>query len=169
MIGLLCVAGGSSPALAASRSWTGAGPNNLWSTPQNWQGNVAPVAGDGVTFPNGALQTTNVNDLPAGTLFAAIQFNATYIVSGNRVLIDNNIRLNGNAWRRVLFQCDITTGGNGATVMFVDVGDGRSLVTTGVISGAQPIRRSTKAPGTSAAPRRTPSPLKCGCWQACSC
>ncbi len=100
MIGLLCVAGGSSPAFAAPRTWTGAGPNNLWSTPQNWQGNVAPVAGDGVTFPSVALQTTNVNDLPAGTLFAAIQFLGTYIVSGNRVLIDNNIRLNGQCWRR---------------------------------------------------------------------
>ncbi len=141
VIGLLCVASGPTSAFAASRTWSGAGPNNLWSTPQNWVGNIAPVAGDGVSFPNGALQTTNVNDLPAGTLFAAIQFQGTYIVSGNRVLIDNNIRVNGANGAIVLFGCDITTGGNGATVLFVDVGPARFLITTGIISGAQPIQK----------------------------
>jgi autotransporter-associated beta strand protein len=136
LIGLLCIMDGSAPAFAATRFWTGAGPNNLWSTPQNWQGNVAPVANDVIRFPDGALQTTNVNDYPDGTLFFAIGFEATYVVSGNRVLIDNQLTLGGANGAIVAFQCDITGGGNGASQTYVIVATGRSLVTTGVISGA---------------------------------
>jgi autotransporter-associated beta strand protein len=141
VLGLLSIAAGSTPAFAATRIWSGAGANNLWSTPQNWDGNIAPVSGDFISFPNVALQTTNVNDLPAGTLFSSIQFLGTYIVTGNRVLIDNNIRVNGANGILVLFACDITTGGNGATELFIDIGAGRFLITTGVISGAQPLQK----------------------------
>ena len=62
VIGLLCVTSGSTPAFAAARNWSGAGANNLWTTPQNWMGNVAPVAGDIVSFPFGSAQTVNVNN-----------------------------------------------------------------------------------------------------------
>jgi autotransporter-associated beta strand protein len=140
MIGLLCVAGASTPAFAATRFWTGAGPNNLWSTPQNWQGNVAPVANDVLRFPDGALQTTNVNDYPDGTLFFQIAFQANYFVTGNRVLIDNYIFVGGATGTAVVFQCDITSG-NGGGAMYVNVADGQFLLTTGVISGARPITK----------------------------
>jgi hypothetical protein len=149
---------------------SGAGANNLWSTPQNWDGNVAPVSGDFVSFPNVALQTTNVNDLPAGTLFSSIQFLGTYIVTGNRVLIDNNIRVNGANGILVLFACDITTGGNGATELFIDIGAGRFLITTGVISGAQPLPENQRRDMEHRRhPAETPSPLNCERIRARSC
>jgi hypothetical protein len=50
VIGLLFVASGSAPAFAAVRVWSGAGLNNLWSTPQNWVDNIAPVSGDSLSF-----------------------------------------------------------------------------------------------------------------------
>jgi autotransporter-associated beta strand protein len=137
-IGLLFPFIGSTPAFAATRIWTGLGANNLWTTPQNWQGNVAPVTGDDLAFPAGSQQTANVNNYPAGTLFKAIQFLATYNITGNRVLLELNIIVNGNG-ATVAFQCDITTGGNGASQLFIGIDDGAILLTTGVISGGTQV------------------------------
>lgn len=54
-------------------AWTGAGSGNLWSTGQNWQGNVSPagIVGD-LVFTN-HVRATNVNDL-AGLTTSAIKF-----------------------------------------------------------------------------------------------
>ena len=60
----------ASSAEAAVRTWTGAA-SALWSDAGNW-GGTAPVAGDDLVFPVGALNGTNVNDLPADTLFNSI-------------------------------------------------------------------------------------------------
>jgi hypothetical protein len=35
---------------AASVTWDGGGVNNNWNTPNNWNPNAIPVAGDDVTF-----------------------------------------------------------------------------------------------------------------------
>jgi autotransporter-associated beta strand protein len=44
-----------SPARAAIRTWDcGAGGSGEWSDPRNWQGDVAPQAGDTLVFPPGA-------------------------------------------------------------------------------------------------------------------
>ena len=40
---------------ATSRTWTGAGADNNWTTPGNW-GGTAPVAGDDLVFPGGAAR-----------------------------------------------------------------------------------------------------------------
>ena len=51
----------ANPAQAASqRLWSGAGDGVNWSDANNWVGNVAPLAGDGVTF-SGGVRTTNAN------------------------------------------------------------------------------------------------------------
>jgi autotransporter-associated beta strand protein len=57
-----------------SRIWDGEGGNNLWSTPQNWAGNVAPQEGDDLQFPGGASQLIVVNDFPGGTTFNSLRF-----------------------------------------------------------------------------------------------
>lgn len=77
---------------AAERVWTGAA-NNLWSNPANWSGGVAPVAGDSLTFANG-VQTSNINDYPAGTAFGLIHAdsaNGPWTFSGNAVTLMNGI------------------------------------------------------------------------------
>ena len=137
----LFVAGSSSPAFAAFRTWTGAGANNLWTTPQNWDGNVAPVADDILAFPLGAPQTTNVNNFPAGTLFRTLTFSGTYVVSGNRLQLSGSLSVAGAAGITVVIQCDITNGGGTADYLFVGVNPGTILVTTGVISGAEQIQK----------------------------
>ena len=42
------------PAVA---TWDGGGANNLWSTPQNWVGDVAPQPGDDLLFGNAPVKT----------------------------------------------------------------------------------------------------------------
>ena len=68
LAGLAAFAAGAAPADAATRTWSGAGGNDQWMTAANWQGGVAPVAGDDLVFPVGGLQTTNGNDFPVGTI-----------------------------------------------------------------------------------------------------
>ena len=59
-------------ASAATLSWTGA-VNNLWSVGGNWNGGVAPVSGDALTFPSGAANTDMVNDI-AGLSLQSLDF-----------------------------------------------------------------------------------------------
>jgi len=66
--------------VAYANKWTGEGSNNLWSNPANWSGNNAPLAGDDLLFPSGALQETSVNDL--GFTFNSITTADTYRFSG---------------------------------------------------------------------------------------
>ncbi|MBN2578729.1 MAG: tandem-95 repeat protein [Pirellulales bacterium] len=56
----------------ATRTWDGGGGDNLWTTPANWLGDVAPAAGDNLVFPFDALKKENFNNYPAGTVFGSI-------------------------------------------------------------------------------------------------
>ena len=62
VVGLLLLMGScAKPAQAASqRLWSGLGDGVSWSDANNWVGNVAPVASDGVTF-SGGVRITNAN------------------------------------------------------------------------------------------------------------
>ena len=53
--------------IIATRTWTGGGGDNLWTTGANWAGGIAPAAGDNLDFPAGAARLESVNDYPAGT------------------------------------------------------------------------------------------------------
>jgi CSLREA domain-containing protein len=74
----------SPAAVAGQRTWTGAnGPS--WSDAGNW-GGAAPLAGDDLVFPAGALNTTNTNDLAAGTVFRSLTLSgAGYVLNGNGI------------------------------------------------------------------------------------
>ena len=69
------------------RFWTGAGANNLWSTPANWQGGTVPLAGDRAYFPAAAARLQNVNDLPAGRFFSGLGIFGNYDISGNAITL----------------------------------------------------------------------------------
>jgi len=79
-------------AQAATRTWSGAGADNNWTTAANW-GGTAPVAGDDLVFPDSAARkATNTNDFAAGTNFNSITFGNTgpayaggYTLSGNAI------------------------------------------------------------------------------------
>jgi hypothetical protein len=75
--------------------WTGGGSDNLWSDPNNWQGDLAPQPGD-ILFFTGTPQTT-VNDFPSNTAFSSIRFLSpsgwgapdlpTWNLNGNEVVL----------------------------------------------------------------------------------
>ncbi len=87
-VGFLLLAMFAVPAhAAASHTWTGA-TNQLWTTPTNWLGNVAPVAGDDLIFPDGVANTTVTNNFAPGTTFRSININGAYIMSGNPIVLN---------------------------------------------------------------------------------
>lgn len=79
----------------ALSEWDGGGTNDLWTTPQNWVGDVAPSAGEDLLFPPGAAQSTAVNDFPDGTVFNSINITETgYLLKGNAVELLGGIAYN---------------------------------------------------------------------------
>src|SRR4051794_3517617 len=78
---------------AVPATWDGGGANNLWSNPQNWIGDFAPFNNEDLTFPAGAAQPVNVNDLPAGFALGRIEFDGPgYQVSGNPLTLQGGLR-----------------------------------------------------------------------------
>jgi len=63
-------------AVPAMAVWDGGGgQNKLWSTPQNWVGDVLPMPGDDVQFSNpGSGTLTTSNDFPAGRVLGSMIF-----------------------------------------------------------------------------------------------
>ncbi|HJQ39444.1 MAG TPA: autotransporter-associated beta strand repeat-containing protein [Thermoanaerobaculia bacterium] len=142
-----------SGAHAATRTWDGGGGDPFWSTPANWAGDVAPVAGDDLVFPAGALQLTNNNDL--GVTFGNILIAGSgYLLQGAQINISNGITTTYGGTSRVHSQLatpvsqtfDVAAGGtlristgiNNSGVLTLD---GEYLV-DGVLSGAGSIVKS---------------------------
>src|SRR4051794_6189242 len=70
LLALLAAALTPAPALAATKTWSGRlFLDTNWTTPSNWVGGVAPVAGDDLVFPSNAVRFTSNNDFPPGTKF----------------------------------------------------------------------------------------------------
>ena len=120
---------------AATRTWTGNGGDDLWTTGGNW-GGTAPTANDDLLFPDGALRmTTNLNNFPGETKFNLIQFTGT---AGGYVLGASNASaiypvttiVNTNGDNQINFNLRIPTvptGGltittNGSGVLNVNAG-----------------------------------------------
>lgn len=60
----------------ATKTWTGAGANNNWSTALNWSGGTIPINGDDIIF-NGAFPVTGNKDCTYNGGFVGISFNFT--------------------------------------------------------------------------------------------
>ncbi len=117
----LAYSGGSTVTIDRTRTWTGGGGDANWTTAANWEGNVAPAAGDGLIFA-GNTQTANNNNFLAGTTFDSITFaNDGFILAGNSITLSS---IGGVAIDNVLGQnrieLPITTGSTGT--MIVDAG-----------------------------------------------
>lgn len=77
---------------AATRTWDGGGTNNNWTTATNWVGDVAPIAGDDLVFPDGAARLSTFNNFPASTPFNSIAFSGTaYTLNGATLLLAGGI------------------------------------------------------------------------------
>ncbi|MEO6095972.1 MAG: autotransporter-associated beta strand repeat-containing protein, partial [Fibrobacteria bacterium] len=83
-----CVLLMAGTASGATRTWTGAGGNDNWSTSANW-GGIAPLPGDDLVFAGSTRLTPN-NDMTPGTSFNSITFSAgsgLFTVGGNYIAL----------------------------------------------------------------------------------
>jgi hypothetical protein len=69
---------------ATTRVWDGGSQtNSLWTTPENWAGDVAPLAGDNLLFPADAARKESTNNYSPDTHFGSIKVSDTgYIFHG---------------------------------------------------------------------------------------
>ena len=127
---------GALPASAATRTWSGgAGPvNNQWTIATNWQGNVAPVAGDDLVFPIGVAQNVTVNNFPVGTTFGSITFVAAYTVGGNAFTMTGTLAVTSAASPTITIGVPIAIAA--APDLTVNVADTSTLELGGALSGA---------------------------------
>lgn len=75
----------------ATRTWTGLGGNNNWSTSANWDAAIAP--GDDLHFA-GTTRLAPNNDTTADTSYNSITFDANaglFVIGGNRITLTGNI------------------------------------------------------------------------------
>ncbi len=71
--------------VGSTRTWSGLGADNNWSTPGNWVGGVAPVAGDNLIF-TGSTRLSPNNDFTAGTGWGTITISASgFTLGGNSI------------------------------------------------------------------------------------
>ncbi len=85
---------------SAVHTWDGgATANDNWTNPTNWVGDIAPVAGDILVFPDGiGLTDRGVNnDFPNDTTFRRLVFiGAGYTVRGNRFRLTHGLETDFN-------------------------------------------------------------------------
>src|SRR5688572_3725969 len=118
---ILSAAAPAAPAAGATRTWDAGGPNPNWTTAANWQGDVAPVAGDTLVFPTGVVELPTTNDFPDGTEFVSLTFGKSYVLDGNRILLAEGIT--NTSTQTVVIVTDITLKGQliGSNTVNVDV------------------------------------------------
>ncbi len=77
--------------LPAVSTWDGGGADDFWLTAANWNGDLAPLAGNQLVFAGG-VRLTPSNDFAVGTLFSNINFDSTagaFTLSGNGFTLDS--------------------------------------------------------------------------------
>jgi autotransporter-associated beta strand protein len=124
--------------LLAVRVWDGGAADNLWSSPANWAGDLAPQGDDNLVFPAGVGDSDLVtqNDF-TNTRFRTITISGGgYELQGNSVtllegVLSNNAFDSANPTKNVnTIQFDITIG---ASQSFVSATANTTLVLNGVI------------------------------------
>jgi autotransporter-associated beta strand protein len=139
MIVMLCFV--SVKSFATTRTWTGAGGNNNWTTPGNW-GGTAPVAGDDLIFSGNTRALTNSNDFPAGTSFTSITFapgvTTSFTLSGNAIAISSFIdNQKTSLTMTISFAINF-----GASLPTVTVAGGGTLVLSGSLTGTAGLTKA---------------------------
>src|SRR5688572_678303 len=88
---LVLMAGLSTAAIAADRTWDGTSRDSDWTAAANWVSG-APVPGDSLHFPTTIRHLSNTNDYPAGTIFNSITYSgAGYTAHGNSIALSNGL------------------------------------------------------------------------------
>ena len=143
-------------ALAATKTWTGGGGDDNWTTGANW-GGTAPAAGDDLVFPAGAPRAaTSFNNFTVGTSFNSITFNgsgAGYTIDGNRIALVAGITSSATGAHTDTLNTNLTLSANQAVGV---TNGGVTLVLGGAIGGAGidvtksgPARCASRGPPTT--------------------
>ena len=124
---------------SATRTWTGGGGDNNWTTPANW-GGTAPVAGDDLVFPAGAARLSNTNNFAAATAFNSITISGTgYTLAGNSVALGAT----GLTSSAIGSANTVSLAMSFAATVTVTVADAASTLTLGgILSGAGGITKN---------------------------
>lgn len=93
---LLSLPAAGGRAAAATRSWDGGSTaNSNWQTAANWEGNIAPGAGDDLVFNTGTRSPSN-NDYASGTTFNTLTMGlGGHIISGNGIALNAGLSFTG--------------------------------------------------------------------------
>ncbi len=109
--------------------WDGGGNDDYWTTAANWQGDVAPVAGDDLVF-EGTTRTSTQNNFAAGTSFHSIEFASDdFSLAGNNFTLTSGITVDSG-----ISNATISMGIALSGPTTINVND-TSLTASGVLSG----------------------------------
>ena len=153
---------------AAVRVWNGSYSGN-WSAAQNWDGNKAPVNGDELVFPPGALNPINTNNNAVTTVHSITFTGSNYVLRGSGVTVasginashisgTNQLDLNLALGGAQTFSCTnpgaslVTANINNAGFGLVFSGAG-NFVVNGIISGSGDVSKSGLGTLTYRGPR----------------
>ncbi|MBN2579240.1 MAG: hypothetical protein JXB10_09635 [Pirellulales bacterium] len=136
--------------------WDGGGTDGLWTTPENWDDDLLPMAGGTLIFPAGSGDVID-NDFDPGTVFDAIILEGGgYQLEGNAVALTSGLTDNAPAGSENLVALSIggeggitkngggtltLTGENSCTGATLVLGGG--VFTGGIGSSAQPTTAVT--------------------------
>ncbi|TWU04277.1 VCBS domain-containing protein [Stieleria varia] len=91
--------------------WDGEGSDGNWMNAVNWVGDVAPLPGANLLFPESVAQTSTVNDFPAETSFGSILISGgAYSFTGNAIELNGSVSSAGSG---NTFSIPVTLGGSG--------------------------------------------------------
>ncbi|HXG49418.1 MAG TPA: autotransporter-associated beta strand repeat-containing protein [Methylomirabilota bacterium] len=92
--------------------WDGGGADNLATTGANWVGDLAPISGLDLVFPDGVSKLGVLNDFPAGTVFRSIRFTGpSYVFAGNPFRLTEGLT-NETASGETLINADLVASGD---------------------------------------------------------
>jgi len=96
-VGLIFLGPAAPRSEATDRTWIS--NFGYWMTAANWQGDVAPAAGDNLFFSAGSLSIYSTNDYPSGTMFGQINIGTSRFagctLAGLPITLTNGIALTG--------------------------------------------------------------------------
>ncbi len=163
LVAALLLAGLQIPTIAfaaTSRTWTGGHPPTTLSSPTNWAGSVAPVAGDDLFFPTGIKRKSIRNNYPNFTSFNSLNFSGSnYNLRKNSLALTGGINTSNSTGTNTIslpLRLDgaqtFTSGNSGTTLALngqlnlngslLTVTGAGNVVSNGVISSAGAITKS---------------------------
>ena len=119
----------------AIRVWTGAGGDNLWSNPANWDTGV-PQNSDDLQFPatSALISNNDLTDISMNSI--TFTTGSGYTLVGNSLPIDVSIATNsGTGTNRIDF------GISTFSTLTIDVAAGTTLILSGVVDGGASIAK----------------------------